>query len=660
MALTDGLIAKYDFDSGLTDDVGSYDLVAYSGANVSGGKLAFPNLNSGAYPSSRIPTGNQFTISLWFEDLKDRSQALSGWMMFDGTGVGSSAGHSGVANHYLAAIFTNDELGAYYSPGSGGTWAGSGYSMTNISHSGRHHLVITYDNGDLTYYIDGQQAGNTVQYPNNAGEIQVFGSWSSYNYAPAESLDEIRVYNRVISSAELSELYTGIAPTPPGTKYDIDYNPEIISSSVPTGAMGIEKTSGDNGFFVYSQKPYTLWLKDSLGTWSVHQTFTSENLVNGSSFKWGVDQAAYFQTSESPHDIHIYTRKGALLIDSTPTDGNNVIDALVLDDASTLKILGSSATVTTESVHAISSGSPVTIADGCDASVVVKEVVSDYTDSLSSKLAGYYKFNGNANNELGGSPGTVTGATYVADKDNVGQAISFDGSGDYAILSDDLMDLGNDFTISAWVYADSSDTAAIWAFTNQVYDGTTKMLGIRFGATRAAGAKWNRANAVAINLPSGNQWSTYSKIAGANSLPQDQWAHITVTVEDYETTAPIVKLFVNGVSQPVYDGGSQPSIVSALEWGDTANSAFVGKLDPPGGPNHLTYSEHSHGETIVWKRALSESEVSELYGTPAGQELNLAYATTETVRNDFTVEKTVTVTAPAGTDTTNIKVEITK
>ena len=39
MALTDGLIAKYEFDSDLTDDAGSYDLVAYSGANVSGVEL---------------------------------------------------------------------------------------------------------------------------------------------------------------------------------------------------------------------------------------------------------------------------------------------------------------------------------------------------------------------------------------------------------------------------------------------------------------------------------------------------------------------------------------------------------------------------------------------------------------------------------------------
>ena len=346
MTLTDGLIAKYDFDSDLTDDVGSYDLTAFAGAIVDGGKLNLPSTAGGVYPNSRIPTGDQFTLSLWFEDLKDRSQAQSGWMMFDGTGVGSSAGNSGYSvNHYLAAIFTNDELGAYYTPGNGGTWTGSGYSMTSISHSGRHHLVIVYDNGALTYYIDGQQAGNTIQYPNNAGEIQVFGSWSSTNYAPADSLDEIRVYNRVISSAELSELYTGITPTPAGTKYDIDNNPEIISSSVPTGAMGITNLSGHNGFFVYSEKPYTLWLRDSLGAWTIHQAFTSENLITGATFRWSPNQAAYFQTAESSHDIYVYGRSGAILIDEDPTDENNAVDTLALDAATSLRIFGSAAVI---------------------------------------------------------------------------------------------------------------------------------------------------------------------------------------------------------------------------------------------------------------------------------------------------------------------------
>ena len=60
----------------------------------------------------------------------------------------------------------------------------------------------------------------------------------------------------------------------------------------------------------------------------------------------------------------------------------------------------------------------------------------------------------------------------------------------------------------------------------------------------------------------------------------------------------------------------------------------------------------------VWDRPLSVSEIQDL--ATSGKELRTSYATTETVRNDFRVEKAVTVTAPAGTDTTNIKVEITK
>ena len=73
-----------------------------------------------------------------------------------------------------------------------------------------------------------------------------------------------------------------------------------------------------------------------------------------------------------------------------------------------------------------------------------------------------------------------------------------------------------------------------------------------------------------------------------------------------------------------------------------------------------TSGELKYDEIAIWKRELSESEISDLYGSGAGVDLDTSYTTTQSVRNDFTVEKTVTVTAPAGTDTTNIKVEITK
>ena len=187
------------------------------------------------------------------------------------------------------------------------------------------------------------------------------------------------------------------------SKFNDSDNPDIVSSDAPSGNIGITNTSGHNGFFVYSEKPYTLWFKDSLGAWAVHQTFASENLVNATSFQWGVNQAAYFQTSESPHDIYVYGRQGALLIDSTPSDENNV-------------------------------------------------------------LAAYYKFENNADDSgVSSLNGTESaGCAFVAGKSGMGQALHQTTAADsVALPHDDLANLGSDFTIAAWVYIPSVQSATL-------------------------------------------------------------------------------------------------------------------------------------------------------------------------------------------------------
>jgi hypothetical protein len=65
-------------------------------------------------------------------------------------------------------------------------------------------------------------------------------------------------------------------------------------------------------------------------------------------------------------------------------------------------------------------------------------------------------------------------------------------------------------------------------------------------------------------------------------------------------------------------------------------------------------------EMAIWKRELTAAEMLELYNSGNGVALDTTFATTETVRNDFTIEKSVTITAPGGTDSTDIKVTIEK
>jgi hypothetical protein len=467
------------------------------------------------------------------------------------------------------------------------------------------------------------------------------------------------------------------------SKFNDSDNPDIVSSDAPSGNVGITNTSGHNGFFVYSKKPYTLWFKDSLGTWAVHQTFTSENLVNATSFQWGVNQAAYFQTSESPHDIYVYGRQGALLIDSTPSDENNVIDALVLDDASTLLIRGSSnTTTTTESTHTISDGSPVIIADGCDASVVVKEVVSDYTDSLSSKLAAYYKFENNADDSgVSSLNGTESaGCAFVTGKSGMGQALHQTTAADsVALPHDDLANLGSDFTVAAWIYIPSVQSATdsvdnphndIAIFSNvDSYGDWTYIAGVILAVPHPgyAGGWGLPSNCLALysGVGQGNgiySWAWYAVASPQDSFPYDEWVHValTFTGSDQAGWGGNEKLYINGQLQSLTSRTSQPA-QNPMEWASNNLAVHLGASHRVSQPRaHAGSGELKYDEIAIWKRELSGAEIADLYNSGNGQELTTSYGTTETVRNDFTVEKAVTVTAPAGTDTTNIKVEITK
>ena len=119
------------------------------------------------------------------------------------------------------------------------------------------------------------------------------------------------------------------------TTYKEGQDTTVISSTAPTGAVGFEKDTGQTGFFVYSESPYTLWLKNSSGVWSSHQTFTAGNLLVSSTFAWGEYEAAYLQTAVSDHVAYVYPRTGAILIDGDTSDGVNQADTLLTAGSNT-------------------------------------------------------------------------------------------------------------------------------------------------------------------------------------------------------------------------------------------------------------------------------------------------------------------------------------
>lgn len=121
--------------------------------------------------------------------------------------------------------------------------------------------------------------------------------------------------------------------------YTIGSDTQIIDSSNPSGDIGVSKLESQTGFFVYSSIDYELWFKDQNGIWGMHKSIT---VSGGNTFAWSTNQAFYLKTSEVSGDVKIYKREGAILIDNTPSDGNDEVDALVIEDSTSLTLLDKS------------------------------------------------------------------------------------------------------------------------------------------------------------------------------------------------------------------------------------------------------------------------------------------------------------------------------
>ncbi|KPA16998.1 conserved hypothetical protein, secreted [Candidatus Magnetomorum sp. HK-1] len=87
------------------------------------------------------------------------------------------------------------------------------YSVNSFQFDEWHHIVMTYDGNTIIGYIDGQnEVANTVlkgpinytSYPLSIGRVA-----HNEAYAFTGAIDDIRIYNRVISELEVQALYYG-------------------------------------------------------------------------------------------------------------------------------------------------------------------------------------------------------------------------------------------------------------------------------------------------------------------------------------------------------------------------------------------------------------------------------------------------------------------
>ena len=220
-----GLVAAYGFNEGtgttVTDASGNTNTGAISGATwittgKNGGALLFNGTNARvSIPSSTSlnPT-SAITLEAWVYP----TAAQSGWRT--------------IIQHEVDAYFLHASANGALSPAGGGTIGGStvfAETGTALAINTWSHLAMTFGANTIRLYINGTQvatASRTGTIETNSNPVSI-GSNSTYGEYFQGRIDDVRIYNRALSVAEIqADMATQVgdppapdtsAPTVPGT-----------------------------------------------------------------------------------------------------------------------------------------------------------------------------------------------------------------------------------------------------------------------------------------------------------------------------------------------------------------------------------------------------------------------------------------------------------
>ena len=206
--LDDGLVAAYSFDGEtLADERGGSNasaivtgLNAYSGTPVYEDGKEGKALRLGDYglKLNREDLGDNFTVSLWLN--WDGSVVYNQSVLFLGyhnpekwLAVGGTE-HDGLTNSRF--------------------WAnGNGYSWTSLGSAdlsgGWHQLTLVGSSSGVAAYLDGEQwgSGETNNGPLTGADQDIYVGVNNWDEEFTGLVDEVKVYDRTLSEAEIYRLY---------------------------------------------------------------------------------------------------------------------------------------------------------------------------------------------------------------------------------------------------------------------------------------------------------------------------------------------------------------------------------------------------------------------------------------------------------------------
>jgi len=253
MALIDNLVAYYKLDEtsgSRADSHGAFTLADTGSVSNTTGLIS--NAASFVLGSSQTLsiandlgiTGGAISISLW---VKLRNEIASGIWGF------AMQGDAGVDVHYFMGYDYNaGTRRVYVNRQRQNTSNNLIQTNTTLGTSTWHHIVLTYNATTLEGYLDGTSFGTLGTSGNGAGSgvdiFQVGQESSGYSggtggYCDA-NIDEVGVWSRAITSAEVTELYnSGSGKAYPFTSGTIKSYNGTLTASVKSILNGTLKAS---------------------------------------------------------------------------------------------------------------------------------------------------------------------------------------------------------------------------------------------------------------------------------------------------------------------------------------------------------------------------------------------------------------------------------
>ena len=244
-------------------------------------------------------------------------------------------------------------------------------------------------------------------------------------------------------------------------------------------------------------------------------------------------------------------------------------------------------------------------------------IVNGLQYALDPGNAKCYPGSGNTAYDLSGQVGLTTltnGPTYNS---NLNGFLSFDGTNDYLAIPDaKLLDLGTQFTISAWIKLND---------LNNAFSGIFSTLDvINNSVTKGFALIWYRDSIFGINAKSlvlqfgmsSWAWNVYS--SDTNTINDLNIHHVSVTISAANTNNPTVSFYFDGVLKTTtwWNQSTKAAINYAS---DTSAIRVAHVYTPTNGSYYNQYGSLNIYNLQIYKRALSASEITQNYYANRGR-----------------------------------------